>query len=92
MDIIENKINDLNKISDWNIRIKEIKEIKNIINNKKKEIDNLIDNIDNKIIIKKEYDINKIIKDFDKYDIDKKIKYYQYINSFIHNLENELFE
>jgi hypothetical protein len=41
--------------------------------------------------ITKEYNINKIINDFSKVELSKKIKYYQYLNNYIKNIENELF-
>lgn len=91
-DIIENKITELNNISDYQEKLEQIKNIKNDINKENIQIDYLLASLDNDIIIKKTYNITKIIDNFDTYDINKKIKYYQYLNQYIKKVENNLFE
>ena len=88
---IESKIDNLNNINEWSKRIGEIKNIKEEINNETKNINNIMASLDEPVNITKEYNINKVINDFGKVDLSKKIKYYQYLNNYIKNIENELF-
>ena len=89
---IENRINDLMNIDNWNEKIVEIKSIKNDIDIENNNINNFLSNLDAEIISNKEYDIDKIINNFSKYELSKKIRYYQYLNKYINNMENELFD
>jgi hypothetical protein len=91
LEYFENKINNLNNIDKWENKIIEIEKIKEEILIENKNISNLLISIDKEISIETEYDIDSIIQNFDKFDISKKIKYYQYFNNFIKNKENELF-
>lgn len=102
LETIQIKIDNLNNIIDWKKRLDTIKDIKEDINNETEYVNNILESLDNHIPIKvneegiaistpKKYDINKIINNFDKVDLSKKIKYYQYLNNYIKNIENELF-
>ena len=91
LEYFENKINNLNNIDKWENKIIEIEKIKEEILIENKNISNLLTSLDKEISIETEYDIDSIIQNFDKFDISKKIKYYQYFNNFIKNKENELF-
>ena len=88
---IQSKINNLNNISKWSDRLEEIKNIKNDINKETDNINNILEKLDEPVNITKEYNIDKILNDFNKVDISKKIKYYQFINQHIKNIEDELF-
>lgn len=88
---LESKINSLNDINEWSERINKISEIKKEINNETKNINNILETLDEPVVLTKEYNINKIVNDFSKVDLSKKIKYYQYLNNYIKNIENELF-
>jgi hypothetical protein len=88
---LESKINTLNDIKEWSERLNKIVEIKKEIDNETKNINNILETLDEPKVPTKEYNINKIINDFSKVDISKKIKYYQYLNNHIKNIENELF-
>ena len=87
---IENRITNLNKIDKWTERIEEIKNIKNDIGKENDNIDNILATLDNITVKNKEYNIDKIINDFSKSDLSKKIKYYQYLNNYIKKIESEL--
>ncbi len=89
---LESKINNLNYINEWSERLDKIIEIKKEIKDETKNINNILETLDDPTSSTKEYNINKVINDFSKVDLSKKIKYYQYLNSHIKNLENELFD
>lgn len=88
---LENKINALNDINSWSERLNKIVEIKKEIDEETKNINNILESLDEPIVSTKEYDINKIINDFSKVDISKKIKYYQFLNNHIKKIKNDLF-
>lgn len=89
--IIQNKIDNLNNIDKWSNRLNEIVQIKDDINNETTNINNILESLDEPINITKEYNIDKIITDFNKVELSKKIKYYQYLNNHIKKIESELF-
>lgn len=89
--IIQNKIDNLNNIDKWSNRLNEIVQIKDDINNETTNINNILESLDEPINITKEYNIDKIITDFNKVELSKKIKYYQYLNNHIKKIETELF-
>jgi hypothetical protein len=89
---IENKINNLNQIDNWTDRIEEIKNIKELIDDENNKINHILTTLNEITSFDKEYDIDKIIYNFDSYDLNKKIKYYQYINQYIKNVEENLFK
>jgi hypothetical protein len=89
--IIQNKIDNLNNIDKWSNRLNEIVQIKDDINNETTNINNILESLDDPINITKEYNIDKIITDFNKVELSKKIKYYQYLNNHIKKIESELF-
>jgi hypothetical protein len=89
--IIQNKIDNLNNIDKWSDRLDEIVQIKDDINNETTNINNILESLDEPINITKEYNIDKIITDFNKVELSKKIKYYQYLNNHIKKIETELF-
>ena len=66
---IENKINNLNNINDWSERLNKISEIKKAINDESSNINNILESLDEPCNITKEYNINKIINEFNKVDI-----------------------
>ena len=88
---IQKKIDNLNNINKWSERLTEIKNIKEDINKETDNINTLLESLDEPINITKEYNLDKIINDFSKVDLSKKIKYYQYLNHYVKNIENELF-
>ena len=88
---IQKKIDNLNNISKWSERLTEIKNIKEDINKETDNINNILELLDEPTSITKEYNLDKIINDFSKVDLSKKIKYYQYLNQHVKNIENELF-
>ena len=88
---IQNKIDNLNNINKWSERLNEIKIIKEDIIKETNTINNILESLDEPITITKEYNLDKIINDFNKVELSKKIKYYQYLNQFVKNIENELF-
>jgi len=89
---IENKINNLNDITEWSDRLNQIVEIKKDISDETQNINNILKSLDEPINSTKEYNINKIIDDFEKVDLSKKIKYYQYLNKHIKDIESDLFD
>jgi hypothetical protein len=89
--IIQNKIDNLNNIDKWSDRLDEIVQIKDDINNETTNINSILESLDEPINITKEYNIDKIITDFNKVELSKKIKYYQYLNNHIKKIETELF-
>lgn len=89
--IIQNKIDNLNNIDKWSDRLDEIVQIKDDINNETTNINNILESLDEPTNITKEYNIDKIINEFNKVELSKKIKYYQYLNSHIKKIETELF-
>ena len=88
---IESRINKLNEIENIIDKTNEVKNIQELINEEYINIDLLLSTLDDGITINKELDIDKIIKNFNNYDITKKIKYYKYINNFLTKTENEIF-
>jgi len=100
MEHIENKINELYKIEEWTHRVDEIKNIKSMIQNENENINNTLSSLDKNINEStnggrsktKEYNIDKIINEFNNVSLTKKIKYYQFLNTYINNMEKELFE
>ena len=88
---IQKKIDNLNNISKWSERLTEIKNIKEDITKETNNINNILESLDEPSSITKEYNLDKIINDFSKVDLSKKIKYYQYLNQYVKNIENELF-
>jgi hypothetical protein len=91
IDGIENKINTLSQIEKWDEKLNMIKQIKADIKKENENIDNLVLSLDRPLTKTKEYSIDKILSDFDKVDLSKKIKYYQNLNSYIKGIEDELF-
>ena len=91
IDGIENKINTLSQIEKWDDKLNMIKQIKTDIKKENENIDNLILSLDKPITKPKDYSIDKILGDFDKVDLSKKIKYYQNLNTYIKAIEDELF-
>lgn len=91
MDQIENKINELYKIEEWTKRVDEIKNIKLMIQNENETTSTILASLD-KNTKTKEYNIDKIINEFNNVTLSKKIKYYQFLNTYINNMEKELFE
>jgi len=91
MEHIENKINELYKIEEWTHRVDEIKNIKCMIQSENENINNTLSSLD-KNTKTKEYSIDKIINEFNNVSLSKKIKYYQFLNTYINNIEKELFE
>lgn len=91
IDGIENKINTLSQIEKWDDKLNMIKQIKTDIKKENENIDNLILSLDKPITKTKDYSIDKILGDFDKVDLSKKIKYYQNLNTYIKAIEDELF-
>lgn len=89
---IENKIENLNSISEWSERLDKIIEIKKDIDTEKNNINNILESLDKPINTTKEYNIDKIINEFNDVDLSKKIKYYQYLNKYIKNIEDNLFK
>ena len=89
--IIQNKIDNLNNIDKWSDRLDEIVQIKDDINNETTNINNILESLDEPTNITKEYNIDKIINEFNKVELSKKIKYYQYLNNHIKKIETELF-
>jgi hypothetical protein len=88
---IEKKINNIGNIEKWDEKLNLIKDIKLDIKKENNNIDNLLSSLDNTLIKNKDCNIDKIIIDFDNVDLTKKIKYYKYLNTYIKNIENELF-
>jgi len=84
---LENKINNLNKIDSWENKIIEIKQIKIDIETENENINKILLTLDNPTTKIKEYNIDKIINDFDNCDLSKKIKYYHSLNNYIKNIE-----
>ena len=91
IDGIENKINTLSQIEKWDDKLNMIKQIKTDIKKENENIDNLVLSLDKPITKTKDYSIDKILGDFDKVDLSKKIKYYQNLNTYIKAIEDELF-
>jgi len=91
MEQIENKINELYKIEEWSERINEIKNIKSMIQTQNENINNTLLSLDQPIETK-EYNIDKILNEFNNVGLGKKIKYYHFLNKYINNMEKELFE
>jgi hypothetical protein len=91
IDGIENKINTLGQIEKWDEKLNMIKQIKADIKKENDNIDNLVLSLDKPLTKTKEYSIDKILSDFDKVDLSKKIKYYQSLNTYIKSIEDELF-
>lgn len=89
---IEHKIENLNSISDWSDRLNKIIEIKKDIDTEKNNINNILESLDKPTNTTKEYNIDKIINEFNDVDLSKKIKYYQYLNKYIKNIEDNLFK
>ena len=90
---IESKIESLNNLENWDKRINLVKEIKEDIKNEDTAINELLNNLDKVVTVsKKKLKLQEAITEFDKTtDINKKIEYYQFLNSHIKQLESELF-
>lgn len=89
---IEEKIESLNNLENWDKRISLVKEIKEDIKNEDITINELLNNLDKIVTVSKKKKIEDVITEFDKVsDINKKIEYYQFLISHIKQLENELF-
>jgi hypothetical protein len=91
LEYFENKISNLNNIDKWENKLIEIQQIKDEITSENNNINNLLLLLDKETLNNKEYDIDSIIENFNKFDTSKKIKYYQYLNQYIKTKENELF-
>jgi len=90
MENIENKISELYKIEDWVKKIEEIKNIKSLIQTETDKSNNMLALLDKEST--KKYNIDKVINEFNDSSLDKKIKYYQFMNKYINNMEKELFD
>jgi hypothetical protein len=90
MEQIENKINNLYKIEEWSKRLDEIKDIKIMIEEENENINDTLESLDENVKTK-EYNINKVINEFSNSSLSKKIKYYHFLNTYINNMEKELF-
>jgi len=88
---IGNKINEVCKIQDWEDRIQEIRNIKKDIEKENNNIDNLLLSLDKPSNKVKEYNIDKILNNFNDVELSTKIKYYNYLSNHIKNIEDELF-
>jgi hypothetical protein len=95
---IEQAINELNDINNWDIKIEKIKEIKKQITDYQIKLDELTNMIiKDELNIKKKkkhnkLDFNTLVTNFNTTEkLDDKIKFYQLINIYISEVEKELF-
>jgi len=91
IECIENKINEVCNIQNWEERIQEIKNIKKDIEKENSNIDNLLSSLDKPLNKSKEYNIDKILNTFNDVELSTKIKYYNYLSNHIKNIEDDLF-
>jgi hypothetical protein len=91
IEIIQEEINKLDNIDNWNDKITNIKKIKEQIVTEEENINGLIEEL-NKPKIKNNINIDKLINDFNgTNDIKLKIKNYQFMLGYINQLNEELF-
>ena len=100
MEELENELNQIESITNWNDKYIKLKELKSKISEEQENIKDLIDKINNDepiYEIKKKklkgLDLNELIENFNNSDnLEDKIKYYDMINYYIKDMDTQLFE
>ena len=100
MEELENELNQIDLLNNWNDKYIKLKEFKSKIFEEQENIKDLIDKINNDepiYEIKKKklkgLDLNELIDNFNNSDnLEEKIKYYDMINYYIKDMESHLFE
>jgi len=94
---LEKEVDQLESIENWSTRVNKMKEIKDKINVEQQKLNDLINIVlkdDVKEVANKNKTINleKLINNFKQSEnLDDKIKYYHLINSYINEVEKQLF-
>jgi len=96
MEQLENEIQSLESIKNWNEKITKTKALREKISKQKKKLEDLVNSIiKNEIPMKKPKKfptLDSMIQQFESSSsIDDKIKYYTWINFYINEMEKELF-
>lgn len=100
MEELENELNQIDLLNNWNDKYIKLKELKSKISEEQENIKDLIEKINNDepiYEIKKKklkgLDLNELIDNFNNSDnLEEKIKYYDMINYYIKDMESQLFE
>lgn len=94
---LEKEVDQLESIENWSTRVDKMKEIKEKITVEQQKLNDLINMVlkdDVKKVANKNKTINleKLINNFKQSEnLDDKIKYYHLINSYINEVEKQLF-
>jgi len=94
---LENEIDEINKMKDWNEKVTRMKEIKEKIINQKNKINNLLYSLNEsefkKIKKRKDSTIDDLLIDFENCNnLEEKTKLYMHIQCLIKESELELFD
>lgn len=100
MEELENELNQIDLLNNWNDKYIKLKELKSKISEEQENIKDLIDKINNDepiYEIKKKklkgLNLNELIDNFNNSDnLEDKIKYYDMINYYIKDMDTQLFE
>lgn len=100
MEELENELNQIDLLNNWNDKYIKLKEFKSKIFEEQEKIKDLIEKINNDEPIYeikkkklKNLDLNELIDNFNNSDnLEDKIKYYDMINYYIKDMESQLFE
>jgi hypothetical protein len=91
---LEQSIQDLSKIDSWDERIKELKEIKILVNKNIEKLDKLKEKVaqpkEKKVKNYKEKTLDELLELFNSVELNKKVSVFQQINFLLKQLENEI--
>lgn len=98
---LENEVNELESIDNWNDKINKMKELKEKINEEQEKLNNLMSSIvknelvqdENKSSDTQDIDLDTLVQTFkNSENLDEKIKLYHLISANIKDTEKQLFE
>ena len=91
---LEQSIQDLSKIDSWDERIKELKEVKMLVNKNIEKLDKLKEKVaqpkDKQVKNYKGKTLDKLLELFDSAELNKKVSIFQQINFLLKQLEDEI--
>lgn len=97
---LENEVNELESIDNWNDKINKMKELKEKISVEQEKLNNLISSIvkndssnENNVKLSNSNDLDSLIQNFkNEQNLDEKIKLYHLISANIRDIEKQIFE
>ena len=91
---LEQSIQDLSKIDSWDDRIKELKQVKILVNKNIEKLDKLKEKVsqpkDKRVKNYKDKTLDELLELFDSAELNKKVSIFQQINYLLKQLEDEI--